>query len=351
MSGSFPIYSIHRHVICDNPCDFHASIQPAPVLRPKTRSFLHRLKERKCRSRSEIPMPYCGSRRKPAVIFLNSISLEIDRPRGKSLSDFNSNKVVVDVRDSINCNPLPYYRRDDERDEERTLSCSQGRYALFTFFLLLSTKFSTGCQYGLDTTAVVSSDSFSCLKNSNPAYTFFLGRLLQSDGSVDNTGVQNIVNARTGGLTEGTYLVDGYLSPCVSANQTCKSGSDQAADAINNLNQGGGKIGRGWIQVFAKDNWPASQTSNQQFITAMANQISAQGAQVGIQTSESDWSTVVGNWTGASQYQLWWAEINGIADYIGFESFGGWTTPAIHQFNANQALPCSVAGNQNWFFS
>ncbi|KAI1719006.1 lysozyme-like protein 5 [Ditylenchus destructor] len=318
-------------------------------------------------------MPYCGSRRKPAVIFLNSISYEIDRSRGKSLSDFNSNKVVVDFRDSFNCNPLPYYRRDEERDEERTMSCSQGRvlvehaqlspfsgeaiaveqimYALFALFLLLLAKFSSGCQYGFDTTAAVSSDAFSCLKNSNPAYTFFLGRLLQSDGSVDNTGVQNIVNARAGGLAEGTYLVDGYLSPCVSANESCKSATDQAADAINNLNQGGGKIGRGWIQVLAKDNWPAIQTSNQQFITAMASQISAQGAQVGIQTSESDWSTVVGNWTGASQYQLWWVEINGIADYIGFQSFGGWTRPAIHQFNANQALSCSVAGNQNWFFS
>ncbi|KAI1722388.1 lysozyme-like protein 5 [Ditylenchus destructor] len=142
---------------------------------------------------------------------------------------------------------------------------------------------------------------------------------------------------------------------CINA---CQTGFDsdqlpQAADAINNLlKTNGANIGRVWLQVLAGQ-WPNNPTSNQNFINQFAAQVRAQQPQFGILSDAESWENVTGpGYSGDSQYQLWWAEHNGIADYIGWVTFGGWSLPSMHQYNSNVQLnsACSTTANQDWFF-
>ncbi|KAF8354380.1 hypothetical protein PRIPAC_96003 [Pristionchus pacificus] len=200
--------------------------------------------------------------------------------------------------------------------------------------LLLSSLAVATATIGFDAEQPISTSTFTCLKSSG--YSFYISRVHRSNGAIDSTGVTNIKNAWSGGLSH----VDGYIFPCLSPN--CPSATDQAINAVDALKNGGTKIGRMWIDVEVY-NWPSIQSNNRQFILDMANKLVELGCKIGIYSNHHYWKSIVGtDWTRMSKYQLWWASYNGHADLNHFKAFGGWSKPSIHQYTVDVAGPCSV---------
>uniref|UniRef100_A0A914QRA8 Uncharacterized protein n=1 Tax=Panagrolaimus davidi TaxID=227884 RepID=A0A914QRA8_9BILA len=116
----------------------------------------------------------------------------------------------------------------------------------------------------------------------------------------------------------------------------------QVKDAIAGLKAKNATIGMLWldIEIFA---WPSDKISNQKFVLELANSASSFGYKVGIYTNPNHWTSIVGiDWTGVSQYPLWWPNYNNAHDLTThWKPFGGWEKPNIHQFNGD-SKDCGV---------
>ncbi|GMT01812.1 hypothetical protein PENTCL1PPCAC_23986, partial [Pristionchus entomophagus] len=90
--------------------------------------------------------------------------------------------------------------------------------------------------------------------------------------------------------------------------------------------------------------------ANQQFILDMASQGKAMGITIGVYTNNNSWGTIVGSsWNGVSSHPLWWANWNGQANFNNFSPFGGWTKPAMHQYQGDVKGPCSIGNvDMSW---
>ncbi|KAF8385057.1 hypothetical protein PRIPAC_74199, partial [Pristionchus pacificus] len=208
-------------------------------------------------------------------------------------------------------------------------------------FLALGVSLSTATT-GIDTIAAISSSSFTCLKNNG--YHFYIGRVGQSNGGIDKTGVQNIKNAWAGGMSN----VDAYLFPCHSS--SCGTAKAQVQATVNALKNGGAKFGMLWLDVEIY-NWPSNQATNRQFILDMVSECNALKVKVGIYSNNNNWQSIVGiDWNGVSKYPLWWANYNGAANFNNFKPFGGWSKPSIHQYSGDVKGACSVGNvDLNWY--
>lgn len=100
------------------------------------------------------------------------------------------------------------------------------------------------------------------------------------------------------------------------------------------------------VQKYA---WDSNQTNNQKFITVLTNSLSYLGESVGILTSLSDWQSIVGsNWAGVSKYPLWYYQYDDALSFADFSPFGGWTQPAIKQYNGGVTY-CGASFNQDYY--
>ncbi|GMR43186.1 hypothetical protein PMAYCL1PPCAC_13381, partial [Pristionchus mayeri] len=115
--------------------------------------------------------------------------------------------------------------------------------------------------------------NFQCLANSG--YFFFIGRVGQSNGGIDQTGIQNIKNAWAGGLG----AVDAYIFPCHSSG--CGSAQTQVANTVNALRNAGARFGMLWLDIEIY-NWGSDQNANRQFILDMVAQGNAMGVSVSL---------------------------------------------------------------------
>ncbi|KAF8373749.1 hypothetical protein PRIPAC_80178 [Pristionchus pacificus] len=230
--------------------------------------------------------------------------------------------------------------------------------------LLLIAGTASADVYGIDTVAGISSSGFNCLANSG--YWFYIGRVGQSNGGIDNGGIQNIKNAWAGGMG----AVDAYIFPCHAS--SCGSAKTQVANTINALRNSGAKFGMLWLDIEIY-NWPSDMNGNRQFILDMVAQAQAMGVsvsfrleerrqfgalslapspfilleemrtckrahiyydQIGIYSNNWNWENIVGtSWNGVAQYPLWWANYNYDPGFGAFQPFGGWSKPTIHQRN------------------
>ena len=200
--------------------------------------------------------------------------------------------------------------------------------------LLLSLTVPSLAVLGVDVSSLTS--SFSCLHSSG--YNFAIVRGYQSSGNVDPNVVQNIKNARAGGMAN----VDVYLFPCVP----CGNPSGQATSLVNAIK--GQNYGMVWvdIEIYA---WSSNLSSNQNFITSMVNQLKALGQNVGIYTSYNNWQTIVGlGWTGCNSHPLWYAHYDNNPSFSDYTAFGGWSKPNIKQYKGD-ATVCSAGVDLNYY--
>lgn len=177
---------------------------------------------------------------------------------------------------------------------------------------------------------------FSCLHSEG--YDFAIVRGYQSTGNVDPSVVSNIKNARAGGMAN----VDVYLFPCVP----CGNPAGQATALVNAIK--GQNYGMIWIDIetFA---WSSNLSSNQNFITAMVNQLKSLGQHIGVYTNYYNWQAIVGlSWTGCSSLPLWYAHYDNNPSFSDFVPFGGWTTPSIKQYN-DDTTACGIKVDLNYY--
>lgn len=79
------------------------------------------------------------------------------------------------------------------------------------------------------------------------------------------------------------------------------------------------------------------------------NAVVAKGQAVGVYSSNYEWGQTCGSATGLQQYPLWYANYDGEQNYNDFTPFGGWTSPAIKQYNDHGDSSCSVSVDVDWY--
>ncbi|TMS34157.1 hypothetical protein L596_001797 [Steinernema carpocapsae] len=212
---------------------------------------------------------------------------------------------------------------------------------LFMFCLLIISIHEGSCTIGLDTIQSISLDSFKCLMQNN--FKFYIGRVWMSIGDIDNTGIQNIKNARAAGVP----YVDGYIFPCLRSN--CAPAENQVQATVDHLRSNGANVGMLWMDI-ERQEWPDDKNKNRQVIRDMVKQAENMQVKVGIYSNNNNWESIVGlDWAEMSRYPLWWANYNGKASFEGFIPFGGWKKPAIHQYLGDKQGPCGVKLDYNWY--
>ncbi|CAG9314774.1 unnamed protein product [Blepharisma stoltei] len=202
--------------------------------------------------------------------------------------------------------------------------------------ILALTVIAVNATLGTDVSTAVSASQWSCLKSNSRVFTIIRG--YQSFGQVDPNVVNNIKNARAGGQAD----VDVYIFPCV----TCGNPAGQATALVDAIR--GQNYGMVWIDIEVYQ-WSSSLTSNQAFITTMANTLKNLGQHVGIYTSYYNWQSIVGlSWSGVSWAPLWYAHYDNNPSFSDFQAFGGWSSPAMKQYNGSSTI-CGVGVDLDWY--
>ncbi|ELR21707.1 glycosyl hydrolase [Acanthamoeba castellanii str. Neff] len=186
---------------------------------------------------------------------------------------------------------------------------------------LIAASFAT---YGVDVSQETLPSAWSCLKQNG--YSFGIVRAYLSIGQVDSVGPHTIYNAWAGGMSH----VDVYMFPCP---QCGKSAATQVQEAVQNLRNYNCQYGMFWFDIEGSQYWN-DVASNRAWLTEAVNQALSMGQTVGIYTSQYQWSSIMGSWTGASRFPLWYAHYDNNPSFSDFSPFGGWNQPAIKQYVA-----------------
>jgi len=181
---------------------------------------------------------------------------------------------------------------------------------------------------------------FSCIVNPPNPRTFAIVRGGCSDGTVDPNAVASIQAAWAGGMSH----VDSYIFPC----PTCGDPAGQVAQFVNNLRQNGANFGMVWFDIEGPAYW-MDQGSNQAFFNAMVSQAQSMGVNLGIYTSESQWSPIMGDgFTAGSAFPIWYAHYDGDQSFDDWSPFAGWSSPAIKQYEGS-GTSCGFGVDYNWY--
>jgi len=193
--------------------------------------------------------------------------------------------------------------------------------------------------YGIDISTGVSTSQFQCLVADNLTFTIVRGWL--SLGRPDTNVVPTVAAAWAGGMSH----VDVYMFPC----QSCGNAAGQAESFINYLETNGVKFGTAWLDIEGPGlYWSSDQAANADFIADLISTIKAKGRTVAIYTSKSQWIPIVGDWTGGSGLDLWYADYDGVPNFDDFTPFGGWNAPNMKQFT-DEGSKCGASYDINWY--
>ena len=207
--------------------------------------------------------------------------------------------------------------------------------------LVLLLVVSSLCTLGVDVSQLFSTSTYQCMKNNG--YAFAIIRGYCSYGGVDGNVVNNLNNARAAGL-----ITDIYMFPCRGKSASAQVDQMMAAIPAN-------LYGMVWIDVETNPSsgcgWGTDHAGNCNFLTEIINRIKSHGKVPAIYASRYMWQTIMGSFTAcpsvASQ-QLWYAHYDGSPSFSDFVAFGGWTKPAIKQFQGDTTL-CGAGVDKNFY--
>eukprot|EP00048_Salpingoeca_helianthica_P014577 m.222402 g.222402 ORF g.222402 m.222402 type:complete len:237 (-) comp16021_c0_seq1:138-848(-) len=212
--------------------------------------------------------------------------------------------------------------------------------------VLLSLVCAAFATKGVDLSQATSQDSFSCLHSNG--YNFAIVRCYESVGQPDPNCAQSVINAWNGGMAH----VDIYMFP----DPTAGNPAGQVDSLVSYLDSHGIHIrttppqtyGMLWLDIEGVGYWTGDQGANQNFFNGLVNQAKAHGLYLGIYTSRSQWDPIMGSFSGGAAYPLWYAHYDGDASFNDFAPFGGWSSPAIKQFQGTTGL-CSAGVDLSWY--
>jgi len=190
-----------------------------------------------------------------------------------------------------------------------------------TLTALLLTPVAEGTTYGFDISQRLSLDGAHCMKDIN--MTFAIVRGYQSTGHVDPNAKASIDALHDAGVR----YINTYMFPC----PTC---GISASTQVSQLKDAGLRVSQVWLDIEGPQYWHSSQTENRNFLTELYHAAKSEFGNVGIYSSESQWSPIFGrDWELDSHAPLWFADYNGEPSCDDFISFGGWRHPAMKQFS------------------
>ncbi|CAG9314781.1 unnamed protein product [Blepharisma stoltei] len=188
----------------------------------------------------------------------------------------------------------------------------------------------------IDTAALGSYTQWRCIAQSGVPAAIVRG--YTSSGNVDPNVYQNIQNAFSASIDVGVYMF-----PCFP----CGNPAQQAQDLVTALQ--GQTYNSVWIDVETYL-WSSNVQTNQAFITTLANTLKSLGQTVGIYTSRTEWSTIVGlNWSGVSWAGLWYYNYDNQQNFNDFQPFGGWTSASIKQYHGLTKSNCGIYANSDYW--
>jgi len=206
--------------------------------------------------------------------------------------------------------------------------------------LLLQIHFSNAI-LGVDLSSGVSVSGMTCfIKN---GVNDVIARAYRSSGKTDPTAITTIQSAYSAGMSN----VSVYLFPCPQ----CQSAAYQVDELVDMLEENqANTIDIIWIDVESPDIWYNDQNTNNQFVLNAIEEIYLRGYRAGIYSSKSQWTEIMGSFSGVSSYPLWYAHYDGNANFQDFKSFGGWTKPFMKQYTENAQL-CGSTVDKNYYVS
>jgi len=196
--------------------------------------------------------------------------------------------------------------------------------------------------YGVDVATLVSSSTWTCLKNDNNNWAIV--RAFRSTGAIDPNACGSLNNARTAGLT----YRDAYIFPC----PTCSaSGASQVETTVSNLKSCASTSwsGKLWLDIEGTQYWTTA-SANQAFFNSLVSGCKSTGITCGVYTSASQWTAIMGStFSGGSSLPLWYPHYQSPPqpNFNDFSAFGGWTKPFAKQYAGDQTV-CSTDVDLNW---
>jgi len=192
---------------------------------------------------------------------------------------------------------------------------------------------------GVDLSQACYVDGFQCLVESG--FSFAIIRAWMSTGAPDPVGPHTIYNAWDGNMS----YVDAYMFPCYS----CGNPAGQMDATIATLQNYSDTYGMLWLDIEGPGTyWSGDQGANANFFQALLNEGEAQGIKIGVYTSASQWGPIMGSYTGGSAYPLWYAHYDGNPSFDDFSPFGGWSQPAIKQYQGSTSI-CGCGVDYNYY--
>ena len=105
-----------------------------------------------------------------------------------------------------------------------------------------------------------------------------------------------------------------------------------------------------WLDVERRA-WDTDLVKNRQVVIDMMSVNLPENFEFGIYSNYLNWQDIVGlDWDYPSMrgLPLWYAHYDNKADFSDFESFGGWTTPFMKQFQGTHTN-CDMGIDYDWF--
>lgn len=141
---------------------------------------------------------------------------------------------------------------------------------------------------------------------------------------------------------------DFYMFPCRSKSAAAQVDQVMAAIPAN-------LYGMVWLDIETNPSsgcgWGTNYASNCEYVGELLARIKSHGKNPGIYASYYMWQTIMGgvnSCTSHASTPLWYAHYDNSPSFSDFKSFGGWTKPAIKQFQGTNSL-CGASIDKNYY--
>jgi hypothetical protein len=126
-------------------------------------------------------------------------------------------------------------------------------------------------------------------------------------------------------------------------------GSRQVNSWYSYVQQNSVNYGMLWFDVEGPGTyWSGNCNSNAQFLATLISTAQGLGVNVGIYTSNSQWSPIMCGSSQFSNIPLWYPHYDNNPSFSDWSSFGGWSSPNIKQYNGDGSS-CGIGFDYNWY--
>jgi hypothetical protein len=222
------------------------------------------------------------------------------------------------------------------------------------FIFLNSFSTSNGAKFGVDTSVLTTTDTWTCLmKQNNISYAKI--RVYRSIGELDENCPATLASAYEAGIKD----LDVYIFPCVTTSKYSSSNNIECESPVNQVHRSIQHLEDNGIQVYRKDtnknlldqNLPtvsrfwfdiededppkyfdANPSVNQQLLADLTAAGEAEKIEMGIYSTKTYWEKIMGNVEGyGGVYPLWYPRYDGVDSMEFFVPFADFTEVQVKQ--------------------